>query len=302
MKILIAGGSGLIGLRLTHLLQSKGYEVAHLTRTVNPQSPCQQYLWNVENQTIDDNAILDADYIINLAGAGVADARWTTQRKALIISSRVQSAKLIGDTLLRLRKTPKAYISAAAIGYYGDAGQNLVDEQTPLGHGFLSESCLAWETAAHGLENVSARVVILRIGIVLSTLGGALQQTINPLRFGIASYFGDGTQFYSWIHIDDVCHIFIQAIENETMKGIYNAVSPNPVSNKTFTKVLKKCYKGLSLLLPVPNFVLRLLLGEMSAVVLSSANVSAKKISQTGFKFQFPDLSLALNDVLSNRT
>jgi uncharacterized protein len=301
MKILIAGGSGLIGLRLTHLLQSKGYEVAHLTRTLNPKSPCQQYLWNVENQTIDDKAILEADYIINLAGAGIADARWTASRKALIISSRAQSAKLILDTVLRLQKTPKAYISAAAIGFYGDAAQTLVDEQSNAGQGFLSESCMAWETAAHSLEQTSTRVVLLRIGIVLSTLGGALQQTINPLRLGVASYFGRGAQYYSWIHIDDVCGMFINAIENEAITGVYNAVAPNPVSNKIFTKVLKKCYGGFSLLMPVPNFVLKVLLGEMSAVVLTSTNVSAAKILKTGFKFQFPDLSLALNDVLNRK-
>jgi uncharacterized protein len=301
MKILIVGGSGLIGLRLTHLLQSKGYEVAHLTRTLSAQSPCKQYLWNVEKQTIDDNAILEADYIINLAGAGVADARWTTKRKALIISSRTQSAKLINDTILRLQKTPKAYISAAAIGYYGDAGQDLVDEQTVQGQGFLAESCVAWETAAHTLEQTSARVVIVRIGIVLSTLGGALQQTINPLRFGLASYFGRGAQYYSWIHIDDVCGIFINAVENEALQGVYNAVAPNVVSNKIFTKVLKKCYGGFSILMSVPNFVLKIMLGEMSAVVLTSSNVSAAKILKTGFKFQFSDLSLALNDVLNRK-
>ena len=301
MTILIAGGSGLIGTRLTNILTSKGYTVAHLSRSSNPKAVCKQYIWDVENGTIDDNAILDADYIINLAGAGIADARWSAARKALIISSRAQSAALIHSSILRLGKQPKAYISAAAIGFYGDCGEEPVDENSASGEGFLAESCIDWETAAHSLQDAAPRVVVLRIGIVLSTLGGALQKTIAPLRLGVASYFGNGAQYYSWIHIDDVCHVFIKAIEDESMNGCYNAVSPQAMPNKTFTKILQQCFGGFSLLLPVPNFVLRILLGEMADVVMTGANVRASKLLNTGFEFQFADLSTALSDLLKRK-
>jgi uncharacterized protein (TIGR01777 family) len=301
MTILIAGGSGLIGTRLTNILVAKGYTVAHLTRKTSPNAICQQYIWDVENGTIDDQAILEADYIINLAGAGIADARWTIARKALIISSRAQSAALIRSSILRLKKQPKAYISAAAIGFYGDSGSKMVDESSVSGEGFLAESCVAWEAATQSLQDAAPRVVTLRIGIVLSTLGGALQKTIAPLRLGVASYFGNGAQYYSWIHIDDVCHAFIKAVEDVNVNGIYNAVSPNPISNKNFTKVLQKCFGGFSLLLPAPNFVLRILLGEMADVVITGTNTSATKLLKTDFQFQFSDLSDALYDLLKRK-
>lgn len=297
-KILIAGASGLIGSRLSEILANKGYIVSHLGRSQQKDSTYKQYIWNVENGTIDAEALREADCVINLAGAGIADARWTDARKALIISSRTDSAKLIKNTLLQLGKKNTVYISAAAIGIYGNRDATLLTESDVAGEGFLSESCIAWEAAANSLQGVAERVAILRIGVVLSTKGGALAKTITPLRFGLASYFGNGAQYFSWIHIDDMCHIFLKCIEDSAMNGVYNAVAPQTCSNFDFTKVLKKVYSGFSILAPVPTFVLRILFGEMAEVVLSGSNVSSEKIQNQGFTFQFPDANSALKDLL----
>lgn len=300
-SVLIAGGSGLVGERLAQILLQNGYRVMLLSRKKYTNGNIPVYEWDVEKQTIDDNAILRADHIINLAGEGIAAGRWTPERKKRIIDSRTQSAKFLLDTCQKLNTFPKTYISAAAIGYYGNRDAEILDEESTPGNGFLAESCMAWEAAAQRWAETPARTVICRIGIVLSTQGGALAETIKPLRFGLATYFGNGKQYYSWIHIDDLCGVFLRAIEDEEIVGTFNAVAPNPVSNKEFTKKLAKAFARPSLLLPVPTFVLRIMLGETADVVLSGSIVSSAKIEQAGFVFQYPDLFPALKDILSRK-
>lgn len=300
-SVLIAGGSGLVGERLAQILLQNGYRVMLLSRKKYNNGNIPVYEWDVEKQTIDDNAILRADHIINLAGEGIAAGRWTPERKKRIIDSRTQSAKLLLDTCQKLNTFPKTYISAAAIGYYGNRDAEILDEESAPGNGFLAESCMAWEAAAQRWAETPARTVICRIGIVLSTQGGALAETIKPLRFGLATYFGNGKQYYSWIHIDDLCGVFLRAIEDEEIVGTFNAVAPNPVSNKEFTRKLAKAFARPSLLLPVPTFVLRIMLGETADVVLSGSIVSSAKIEQAGFVFQYPDLFPALKDILSRK-
>jgi uncharacterized protein len=177
-------------------------------------------------------------------------------------------------------------------------GAEILDEESSAGKGFLSESCIAWEAATLPWIEAGVRTVVCRIGIVLSTKGGAMAETIKPIRFGLAAYFGNGKQYYSWIHIDDICGIVQRALEDEEMQGIYNAVAPNPVSNKEFTRTLARAMGRPYLLLPAPSFVLRLILGEMSSVVLDGSIVSSAKIEQQGYVFQFPELKVALNDLL----
>lgn len=297
-SVLIAGGTGLVGERLTQLLIQNGYKVALLSRKKYNNGNISVYEWDVERGTIDENAILNADYIINLAGESVAGGRWTPERKKRIIESRSKSAALLLNTCQRLKTFPKVYISAAAIGYYGNRGSEILDEESSAGKGFLTESCIEWENAAQQWSDTEVRTVICRIGVVLSMNGGALKETMKPLRFGLATYFGNGKQYTSWIHIDDLCGIFLRAIEDEEMSGIYNAIAPNPVSNKEFTKTLAKAYARPSILIPAPSFALQLLLGEMSAIVLDGAIVSAAKIEQQGYVFQFPELKTALEDIL----
>ena len=298
--ILIGGGSGLVGNRLSELLKAKNYEVIHLSRTEDLDRPFPRYKWDLKSSYIDPRAVEKADYVINLAGAGIADQRWSDERKKMIIQSRVRSTLLL-NTAFQDSKKLKAYISASAVGYYGDRGSELLHEESPAGNGFLAESTTAWETAIAKVDAANCRKVALRIGIVLSTQGGALPKMLLPLKAGVASYFGRGDQYFSWIHIDDLCRMFIKAIEDEQMDGIYNAVAPNPVTNLQMMEDIVEAMDKMAVYIPAPEFVLRLGMGEMADVVLSSSNVSAEKITKAGFEFKFPDLIPAIKNLLEGK-
>ncbi|MCB0550889.1 MAG: TIGR01777 family oxidoreductase [Phaeodactylibacter sp.] len=299
--VLIAGGSGLIGRRLSQLLLEQGHEVLHLSRQSRPDAAIPTYRWAPGEGYIDDDAVLRADYVINLAGAGIADKPWTKARKRLIIDSRVEGARLLLSAFGRLQHFPKAYISSAAIGYYGERGSQWVDERSAPGAGFLAESCVAWEDAIGEVARAGVRTVGIRIGIVLSTQGGAMEKMLLPFQFRLGTYFGDGRQWYSWIHIDDLCGIFIRAMEDDSIQGFYNGVAPNPVSNKALAEGLREALGNRAAIAPVPAFALRLAMGEMADVVLLSTRVSSKKIENAGFDFSFPNLKEALADLLQRR-
>lgn len=298
-KILIAGGSGLIGQRLSYLLEVQGFEPLLLSRSKRPDSSYTTYTWDPKQGHIKEKAILEADYVINLAGAGIADGRWTENRKRLIIDSRVNSNKTLLQSFQKLDKWPKAFLSSAAIGYYGDRGEEWLEESSSPGTGFLAESCQAWEEAVAEISATGLRTVVLRIGIVLSKKGGALAKMLLPLKAGMSTYFGNGRQWYSWIHIDDVCQMFIDAIKNEKFNGTYNAVAPNPVRNKTLANKLVSTVSHFALALPAPEFALRLAMGEMADIVLSSNRVSSEKVQQIGYKFAYPELEGALEELLN---
>ncbi len=302
MKVLIAGGTGLIGSRLSYLLTKGGYEVAHLSRKIggNPQYPT--YHWDPMKGQIDQDIVSQVDYIINLAGAGIADARWTPARKQLIIDSRVKGNELLLHAFGELASPPKAFISGAAIGYYGDRGEQEISEEDGPGIGFLSESCIAWERSIEQIRNkTKIRTVAIRIGLVMSTQGGALEKMLLPLHARTSTYFGNGQQWYSWIHLDDICRQFIFALENKEMEGVYNGVSPNPARNKTIAKVLPKAKGITAAVIPAPSLALRLAMGEMADAVLSGTKVSAAKIQKAGFKFEYPDLEEALRHLINNK-
>jgi len=297
--ILLAGGTGFIGSRLANLLRSQGYTVRLLTRT--PHGP-DQFVWDPMSGKIDDAAVAGADIVINLAGAGIADKRWTSTRKKLIVDSRVRSAYLLRDAFQRTGHLPEAYLSAAAIGYYGNSGEDRVNENSaPVGKGFLVESCTEWEQAAESIGAMGIRTTIFRIGIVLDKSGGALREIVKPLRFGIGAYFGDGSAWYSWIHRDDLCRAFLWAAENTQAEGIYNVVAPHPARNKALVKTTAKAMRQPALFVPAPEFALRLILGEMADAVLFSNHVSAEKIIQAGFHFQYPELEGALAEIFQKR-
>lgn len=297
--VLIGGGTGLIGTRLSERLTDKGYTVIHLSRTADPDARFPAYAWDPSDKTIDQEAVAKADYVINLAGAGIADRPWTEARKELIIDSRVKSTDLLRETFEKTDHQPQVFVSSAAIGYYGDRGDTLVDETSQPGTGFLSESCIEWEKAIGRVRQTGLRTVGIRVGLVLSPKGGALEKMLIPLKFGVSGYFGNGQQWYSWIHIDDLCDLFIHALEQGSMSGMYNGVAPNPVRNKKFAQVLSKASAKKSLVLPVPAFLLRIGLGEMADTVLYSTRVSNAKAEDTGFVYQFPELEPALVDLVS---
>lgn len=292
LTILLAGGTGFIGARLTRLLQSKGHTVRILTRT--PRG-ADQFTWDPLAGAIDDTAVRGADIIINLAGAGIADKRWTPARKQLIIDSRVQGARVLRAAFQRLGYLPKAYLSSSAIGYYGNAGETWMTENSPpADESFMVESCDAWERAVEEITAMGVRTVVLRTGIVLGKEGGALREIIKPLRFGIGGYFADGQAWYSWIHLDDICRMYLWALENPGVDGIFNAVAPNPVRNIDLVKATARAMHQPAVFAPAPAIALRMAFGEMADAILFSTRVSAEKIMLAGFHFQYPELNDAL--------
>ena len=305
--ILITGGTGLVGKALGQSLLKKGYQVIILSRNAGKSSTIaglSYSQWNVEAQTIERQAIENADYIIHLAGAGVADKRWTKKRKQEIVESRVKSCKLIIDSLTNIPNKVQAVVSSSAIGWYGPdpviPNPQPFTEEAPAHDDFLGTTCKQWEESIEPVTQLGKRLVKLRTGIVLSTAGGALKEFIKPMKFGFAAILGSGKQIISWIHIDDLVNMYIAAIENEKLSGVYNAVAPEPVSNKVLTLQLAKSRKKFFIPIHVPSFLLQLILGEMSLEVLKSATVKSSKIGQAGFHFKFGNISPALEDLTRN--
>jgi uncharacterized protein len=303
--VLITGGTGLVGKALGQALLEKGYRVIILSRGRDRKSEnanLSYATWNVAAQTIEKDAIAAADYIVHLAGAGVADKRWTKKRKQEIVDSRVQSSQLIVDSLKKIPNKVKAVVSASAIGWYGadPVTPNLMPftESDPADTAFLGTTCQQWEESIEPVTQAGKRLVKLRIGIVLSKDGGAIKEFLKPLRFGLATILGSGKQIISWIHIDDLVRLFIAALENENMHGAYNAVAPTPVSNRELILQLAKSRKKFYIHVPVPAFVLKLMLGEMSIEILKSATVSAKKVQQAGFTFYYPTIKGATDKLI----
>ena len=304
--VLITGGTGLIGKNLTRHLTSKGYEVIIVSRkpTHASDDPKISFAnWNVEEQKIDSDAIAKADYIINLAGAGVMEKKWSENYKKEIIESRTRSGELLINALQKNTNNVKAFISASAIGWYGGDTKALLHkngfiETDPADKNFLGETCRLWEESIEPVTKLNKRLVKLRTGIVLSNDGGAFTEFKRSLRFGIAAILGSGKQMISWIHIDDLCRMYIYAIENENLSENYNAVAPSPVNNKTLILKLAKKMRGQFYIpIHIPQFLLKLILGKRSIEILKSATVSCEKIKATGFTFLYPSIDAALKEL-----
>lgn len=297
-KLLITGGTGLIGKRFVELYGDK-YEIHILTREEKTSSNSNLifHRWNVDKNELDIEAI-NPDYILSLHGAGIADKRWSSNRKQEIIDSRVKPLSLLKEKILASAINPKAIIGVAAIGYYGNRPKETLDESSTLGKGFLSQSCILWEEAYKTLNPTTHRSVVLRLGTVLSKSGGALPKMLMTKFLRIFNYFGNGEQTMSWIHIDDVCNIIHNAIENENYKGVINVVSPKPVSNKSFITTIKDLVGSFGIILPVPAFLLKIILGEMSSILLDDANVRPKRLEELNYEFRHRNIKSALRDLL----
>ncbi len=287
----------MVGNALTQLLLAKGYEVSHLSRKPGNTPQIKTYLWDIDKGLIDEKCIDGVDTIIHLAGAGIADKRWTDKRKKELIESRTKSIGLIYSLLRNKAHAVKSIISASATGYYSDRGDKLLTEESAPANDFLGDCCIRWEKAVDEGEELDLRVLKFRTGVVLTAKGGALPQLALPIKFWVGSPIGNGKQWIPWIHHEDVVGLYLYGIENNGLSGVYNMVAPNPVTNKQLTQaVAKQLHKPLWL--PnVPAFAIKLIFGEMSIVVLGSTKVSAQKIEGSGFKFKFPMIEEALKDI-----
>ena len=297
--VLITGGTGLVGKHLSNKLQERGYSVSFLSRTSQKTLSIKTFEWNYQKQTINNGVFNNVDYIIHLAGANIGRKRWTNSRKQLIIDSRVKTGQLIFDKIKEQKKSLKAFISASAIGYYGTITTDKIFKETDLpANDFLGNVCNQWEKIADKFEEKGIRTVKIRTGVVLTEKEGALSKMITPVKIGIGSAIGTGKQYLPWIHIDDLCEIYIKAIEDNQMNGVYNAVSPDYKTNKDFTKILASVLNKPFWLPNVPPIIMKLVFGEMSDLLLKGSRISADKILKTGYEFQFSDLKSALTNLI----
>ncbi|MCR8557912.1 TIGR01777 family oxidoreductase [Mucilaginibacter sp. BJC16-A38] len=295
-SILLTGGTGEIGKALTMQLLANGYRVSHLSRKPGNNLGVKTFLWDVNKGEIDEACIDGIDIVVHLAGAGIADKRWTDERKKELIESRTKSIGLIYRLLRTKKHKVNSIVSASAIGYYSDRGDELMTEDSPPNTDFMAQCCVDWEVAVDEAAALNLRIVKFRTGVVLND-GGALKQLALPVKMFVGSPLGSGKQWIPWIHWQDVVDMYMFAIEKEDFKGTYNMVAPNPVTNKQLTRaVAKQLHKPLWA--PnVPAFALKLLLGEMATIVLGSTKVSAQKIEDAGFKFKYPELTSALKEI-----
>jgi uncharacterized protein (TIGR01777 family) len=300
--VLITGASGLIGSHLTKLLKKKDYRVIHLSRSASENLADRTFVWDVEKRTIDDEAVRQADFIIHLAGAGIAEKRWTAKRKNEIISSRVESARLLFESVQRNNKRPEAFISASAVGYYGafTSDKIFVESDAPA-NDFLALCCQEWEKSAFQFSELGLRTTCIRTGVVLSEKGGALEQMARPVKYGIGSAFGSGKQYVPWIHIDDICGIYLKSIENRMISGTFNATSPEHVTNEQLLSAIAKTLGKPFFFPKIPGWLLRLALGEMSVMLLEGSRVSSEKIKKAGFSFKYDKIENALRSLLDEK-
>ncbi|WP_375443939.1 TIGR01777 family oxidoreductase [uncultured Fibrella sp.] len=299
--VLITGGTGTIGRRLTQLLQQQGYTVTYLSRSAQEHTGVKTYIWDVPKAQLDIRAIQTADHVIHLAGAGVADSRWTDDRKREILDSRTQSTALLASALKDTQHHVKSFISSSAIGYYGsDSGDRPLRENSPAGSDFLAQVTRTWERSVDAVAALGIRTVKIRTGVVFTMDGGALPKLVQPIKLGVGAPIASGNQYISWIHIDDLCGLFIEAMKNSAWNGVYNGVAPQPVTNADLTHLIAKVLDKPQIMPNIPAFVIKLMFGEMAITVLGGNYVLNRRVTdETAFQYKFPDLRKALEDLLN---
>ncbi len=297
MNILVTGASGLVGSALASSLTSTGYGVTRLVRRP-PQPGEKAARWDPLAGTVDVSAFEGVDAVVHLAGENIAE-RWTTAKKVNIRDSRVKGTQVLCEALTRLASPPQVLVSASAIGYYGDRGEEILSDESASGRGFLSEVCRAWEAATEPAHQAGLRIVQLRFGIVLSPAGGALAKILPPFRLGLGGVLGSGLQYMSWIALDDAVGAIQHAIVTDSLQGPTNAVSPHALTNQEFTHTLGKVL-GRPTVVPLPAFAARLMFGEMAdELLLASARVQPAKLLASGYRFRYPELEGALRHLLA---
>ena len=296
MKILISGASGLVGSAAAAALRAQGHSILRMVR--RSASADDEISWDPGGGLQQTDKLEGLDAVVHLAGENVASGRWTAERKRRIRDSRVLGSRNLRDALGAADCRPRVVVAASAIGIYGDRGSEVMTESSSAGDDFLADTCAAWESETAAFSELGARVVQLRIGVVLSTEGGALSRMLTPFRLGLGGRLGNGRQFFSWIARDDLTAIVVRAVGDEAMSGAYNAVAPNPVSNAEFTAALGRVL-GRPTLFPMPAPVIKLLFGEMGeALLLSSTRVEPARLREAGFDFAHPEVEAALRHIL----
>jgi hypothetical protein len=301
MKVVISGGTGMIGKRLARNLLSHNHQVVILSRskggnTAAPVAGMVYSKWDPANHEVDQKVIENADAIVNLAGDSI-NQRWTKSNKKTILNSRLDSTTTLVEAVKIADNKPTVFVSASAIGYYPDSNELKSEDDAP-GDNFLSTTCVAWEEATEGLDDLDIRKVIFRIGMVLAREGGALSAIKKPVKYGVGAPLGSGKQFQSFIHLDDLANMIAHSLSESTVDGVYNAVAPEPTTNDEMTATIAQMMNRPYFLPRVPAFLLKLALGEMAAVVLTSNKVSAKKVTSTGFSHAYTDIRSALDNLL----
>jgi len=293
--ILITGGTGLVGKALTQQLLKSGHEVRILSRNPKPSTSIKSFYWNIDTHEIDETAFDNTEHIVHLAGEGIADKRWTDKRKQQIISSRVDSFKLLANVILKKNLQLKSVVGASAIGFYGMQTSETVFKETDIPQkDFLSEVCTKWENVYSSVLNNTDKLVIFRIGVVLAKNGGALKKMAPLFKLGLGSAMGSGQQYMPWIHLDDLVANVQEALFNESYNGTYNLVSAEHITNKEFSKQLASAYHKPFFTPSIPAFVLKLMLGDMANILLTGSKISNQKLLNTGYTFKYTTLSTAL--------
>jgi uncharacterized protein (TIGR01777 family) len=296
MKIVIAGASGLVGQKLVPALEKRGHEVVRLVRRTARAKG--EIAWNPAEGTLETAALEGVDAVINLSGENVGAGRWTAQRRAAILRSRVDATRTLVVAVQKLNRKPTVFLNASAVGFYGDRGDEILTEASPIGHGFLPEVCLIWETHAEGAARAGIRTVLLRFGIVLSGKGGALAKMLPPFRLGVGGRMGEGAQWMSWVSIDDAVGVIEHALNDPRISGPVNVVGPQNVTNAEFTATLGRVLRR-PVWLPLPAGLLKLLFGEMAeGALLASTKAVPKRLNDTGYVFRHPTLEEALRAAL----
>ena len=298
-KILISGATGLVGKKLSRKLFERGYQVEILARSKSEKSDFRSYVWDYENQFLEEGALDNTYIFIHLAGAPIGN-RWTVSYKKQIYKSRVDSAQFIYEQMQKQNIHPEAVISASAVGIYGQQTSfNIFSEEDSRAQDFLGNVCADWEQKANQFRNLGSRVVCVRTASVLSEKGGALEVLKKPIEFNLGAALGNGQQYFPWIHLDDLVNIYFKAVEDATMDGAYNASAPDFVTNEILTKKIAS-HLGKKTWLPnVPKFIIKTALGEMSVLALEGSRISSRKIENSGFKFSYNNLDQALADVIN---
>lgn len=295
---LITGGSGLVGKRLSELLIQKGYKVKHLSRNPKKEQGIETYKWDLSKNYVDPLALKNVDVIVHLAGADIMEKSWTKDRKRVLIESRTKGLEILKNFLMQNEHQVKTLISSSAQGFYEPNKGRALKEDEPADEGYMGQLCRVWEDEALSWEQMGIRVVINRIGLVLAANGGVLDMIKNPIKKGVSSYFGNGKQMYPWIHIDDLCGMIMHEAESKSIKGTFNAAAPNSLNQRKFTKAVAKVLNKKFIAITLPKFILKLMMGERSGVLVDSFHLSAEKIQKEGYLFQYSTLDIALSDLL----